>query len=198
MKRRKNGTVLILLFAALLLMVGLSSCTPDPPTDADALRGQWAVYLNVKDSETQEMKEEFDGYIIDIQYTWPGYWFLGHGTSDSSKSDPTDPDTEPLDPYKIDEVTQGYFIKSNRTQSKEDGSFTVSSSVSGVNVEYKFIDADRNIMEAEITYINESDNTESGDSSQSEGTENSEVVIMKRLIDHEIKINVDVLLVPGI
>ena len=196
MKRRKNGTALIMLFAALLLMVGLSSCTPDPPTDADALRGQWAVYLNVKDSETQEMKEEFDGYIIDIQYTWPGYWFLGNGTSDSSKSDPTDPDTEPLDPYKIDEVTQGYFIKSNRTQSKEDGSFTVSSSVSGVNVEYKFIDADRNIMEAKVTNIDESG---SEDGSQSEGTGNSEVVvIMKRLIDYEIKINVDVLLVPGI
>ena len=197
MKRRKNGTALIMLFAALLLMVGLSSCTPDPPTDADALRGQWAVYLNVEDSETQGMKEEFNGYIIDIQYTWPGYWFFGHGTSDSSKSDPTDPDTEPLDPYKIDEVTQGYFIKSNRTQSKEDGSFTVSSSVSGVNVEYKFIDADRNIMEAKVTNIDESG---SEDGSQSEGTENSEavVVIMKRLIDHEIKINVDVLLVPGI
>ena len=196
MKRRKNGTALIMLFAALLLMVGLSSCTPDPPTDADALRGQWAVYLNVEDSETQEMKEEFNGYIIDIQYTWPGYWFFGHGTSDSSKSDPTAPDTEPLDPYKIDEVTQGYFIKSNRTQSKEDGSFTVSSSVSGVNVEYKFIDADRNTMEAKVKFIDE---TGSGDGSQSEGTENSEVVvIMKRLIDHEIKINVDVLLVPGI
>ena len=130
----------------------------------------------------------------------PGYWFFGHGTSDSSKSDPTDPDTEPLDPYKIDEVTQGYFIKSNRTQSKEDGSFTISSTVDSdtLIVKYRFIDAERNTMEA--TYINESDNTESGDSSQSEGTENSEavVVIMKRLIDHEIKINVDVLFVPGI
>ena len=197
MKRRKNGTALILLFAALLLLVGLTSCAPDPPTDAEALRGQWAVYSNVEDPDTQEMKEEFDGFIIDIQYTMPGYWCLGYATSDSSS---TAPDSEPLDPYKIDEVTQGYFIKSNRTQSKEDGSFTVSSSVAGVNVEYKFIDADRNIMEAEITFINESDNTESGDSSQSEGTENSEpdVVIMRKLIDHEIKINVDVLLVPGI
>ena len=194
MKRRKNGTALILLFAALLLLVGLTSCAPDPPTDAEALRGQWAVYSNVEDPDTQEMKEEFDGFIIDIQYTMPGYWCLGYATSDSSS---TAPDSEPLDPYEIDEVKAGYFIKSNRTQSKEDGSFTVSSSVAGVNVEYKFIDADRNIMEAEITYINESDNTESGDSSQSEGTENSEVVIMKRLIDHEIKINADIL-VPAI
>lgn len=192
MKRRKNGTALILLFAALLLLVGLTSCAPDPPTDAEALRGQWAVYSNVEDPDTQEMKEEFDGFIIDIQYTMPGYWCLGYATSDSSS---TAPDSEPLDPYKIDEVTQGSFIKSNRTQSKEDGSFTVSSSVAGVNVEYKFIDADRNIMEAKVTNIDESG---SEDGSQSEGTENSEVVIMKRLIDHEIKINVDVLLVPGI
>ena len=48
-----------------------------------------------------------------------------------------------------------------------------------------------------MTFIDE---TGSGDGSQSEGTENSEpdVVIMKKLIDHEIKINADVLLVPGI
>lgn len=192
MKRRKNGTALIMLFAALLLLVGLTSCAPDPPTDADALRGQWAVYYD--DPDTPEKEEEFGGEIIDIQYTMPGYWCLGFVTSDPSS---TDPDSEPLDPYEIDEVTARYFIKSNRTQSKEDGSFTVSSSVLGVNVEYKFIDADRNIMEAEITYINESDNTESGDSSQSEGTENSDVVIMKKLIDHEIKINADIL-VPAI
>ena len=182
MKRRKNGTALILLFAALLLLVGLSSCAPDPPTDADALRGQWAVYLNVDDPDTPEKEERFYGAIIDIQYTVPGYWCLGVVASDSSS---TDPDPEPLDPYEIDEATAEYFIKSNRTQSKEDGSFTVSSSVSEVSIEYKFIDADRNIMEAKITYINESDNTESGDVSQSEGTENSEsdVFIMKKLIE---------------
>ena len=193
MKRRKNGTALILLFAALLLMVGLTSCAPDPPTDADALRGQWAVYLNVKDSETQEMKEEFGGVIIDIQYTMPGYWCLGFVTSDPSS---TDPDSEPLDPYKIDEVTEARFIKSNRTQSNEDGSFTISSTVDSgtLIVEYRFIDAERNTMEAKVKFIDE---TESGDSSQSEGTENSDVVIMKKLIDHEIKINADIL-VPAI
>ena len=188
MKRRKNGTALILLFAALLLMVGLSSCAPDPPTDADALRGQWAVYSNVEDPVTQEMKEEFDGLIIDIQYTVPGYWCWGFVTSDS----------EPLDPYEIDEVTAAYFIKSNRTQSNEDGSFTISYTVDSdtLIVEYRFIDAERNTMEAKVRFIDE---TGSGDGSQSEGTENSEpdVVIMKKLIDHEIKINADVLLVPG-
>ena len=194
MKRRKNGTALILLFAALLLLVGLTSCAPDPPTDADALRGQWAVYYD--DPDTPEKEEEFDGDIIDIQYTMPGYWCLGFVISDSS---PTDPDPEPLDPYEIDEVTARYFIKSNRTQSNEDGSFTISSTVDSdtLIVEYRFIDAERNTMKAKITYINESDNTESGDSSQSEGTENSDVVIMKKLIDHEIKINADIL-VPAI
>ena len=193
MKRRKNGTALIMLFAALLLMVGLSSCAPDPPTDADALRGQWAVYSNVEDPVTQEMKEEFDGWIIDIQYTVPGYWCFWFVTSDSSS---TGPDSEPLDPYEIDEATAAYFIKSNRTQSKEDGSFTVSSTVESgtLIVEYRFIDAERNTMEAKVMFISESENTGSGDVSQSEGTENSEaeVVIMKKLIDHEIKINADV------
>ena len=188
MKRRKNGTALILLFAALLLMVGLSSCAPDPPTDADALRGQWAVYSNVEDPVTQEMKEESDGFIIDIQYTVPGYWCWGFVTSDS----------KPFDPYEIDEVTAVYFIKSNRTQSNEDGSFTISYTVGSETliVEYRFIDAERNTMEAKVTHIDESG---SEDGSQSEGTENSEpdVVIMKKLIDHEIKINADVLLVPG-
>ena len=187
MKRRKNGTALILLFAALLLMVGLSSCAPDPPTDADALRGQWAVYSNVEDPVTQEMKEEFDGLIIDIQYTVPGYWCWGFVTSDS----------EPLDPYEIDEVTAAYFIKSNRTQSNEDGSFTISYTVGSETliVEYRFIDAERNTMEAKMTHIYESG---SEDGSQSEGTENSEpdVVIMKRIIDHEIKINADILVPP--
>lgn len=194
MKRRKNGTALILLFAALLLMVGLSSCAPDPPTDAEALRGQWAVYFD--DPDTPEKEEEFGDVIIDIQYTVPGYWCFGFVTSDSSS---TDPDSEPLDPYEIDEATAAYFIKSNRTQSNEDGSFTISSTVESETliVEYRFIDAERNTMEAKVTFIDE---TGSGDGSQSEGTENSEpdVVIMKKLIDHEIKINADILVVPSI
>ena len=194
MKRRKNGTALILLFASLLLLVGLTSCAPDPPTDAEALRGQWAVYYD--DPDTPEKEEEFVDAIIDIQYTVPGYWCFGFVTSDPSS---TDSDSEPLDPYEIDEATAAYFIKSNRTQSNEDGSFTISSTVESDTfiVEYRFIDAERNTMEAKVTFIDE---TGSGDGSQSEGTENSEpdVVIMKKLIDHEIKINADVLLVPGI
>ena len=193
MKRRKNGTALILLFAALLLMVGLSSCAPDPPTDAEALRGQWAVYYD--DPDTPEKEEEFVDVIIDIQYTVPGYWCFGFVTSDSSS---TDSDSKPLDPYEIDEATAAYFIKSNRTQSKEDGSFAISFTVESETliVEYRFIDAERNTMEAKVKFIDE---TGSGDVSQSEGTENSEpdVVIMKKLIDHEIKINADIL-VPAI
>ncbi len=193
MKRRKNGTALIMLFAALLLMVGLSSCAPDPPTDADALRGQWAVYDD--DPDTLEKEEEFVDVIIDIQYTVPGYWCFGFVTSDSSS---TDSDSKPLDPYEIDEATAAYFIKSNRTQSKEDGSFAISFTVESETliVEYRFIDAERNTMEAKVKFIDE---TGSGDVSQSEGTENSEpdVVIMKKLIDHEIKINADIL-VPAI
>ncbi len=194
MKRRKNGTALILLFAALLLMVGLSSCAPDPPTDAEALRGQWAVYYD--DPDTPEKEEEFVDVIIDIQYTVPGYWCFWFVTSDSSS---TDPDSEPLDPYEIDEATAAYFIKSNRTQSNEDGSFTISSTVESETliVEYRFIDAERNTMKAKVRFIDE---TGSGDGSQSEGTKNSEpdVVIMKKLIDHEIKINADILVVPSI
>ena len=185
MKRRKNGTALIMLFAALLLLVGLTSCAPDPPTDADALRGQWAVYYD--DPDTPEKEEEFVDAIIDIQYTVPGYWCFGFVTSDPSS---TDSDSEPLDPYEIDEATAAYFIKSNRTQSNEDGSFTISSTVESDTfiVEYRFIDAERNTMEAKVMII-----------SESEGTENSEpdVVIMKKLIDHEIKINADIL-VPDI
>ena len=182
MKRRKNGTALILLFAALLLLVGLTSCAPDPPTDADALRGQWAVYLNVDDPDTPEKEERFYNAIIDIQYTVPGYWCFGFVASDSSS---TDPDPEPLDPYEIDEVTAECFIKSNRTQSKEDGSFTISFTSEGdsFTVEYRFIDAERNTMEAEFGLI-----------SEAEGTDNTEVFIMKRLIDHEIKINADILI----
>ena len=209
MKKRKNTTAFILFLAALFLLLGFSSCSapePNPPlTDEEALRGQWAVYEDVGASNgtgtsdepgtTGEPELKFGG-IIDIEYTLPGYWLMGV----AFETEPTDPsESEPIDPYKITEITGGAFIKSNRTQSKEDGSFTVSSSSGGdnVSIEYKFIDAERNTMKAKITYINESDNTESGDSSQSEGTENSDVVIMKKLIDHEIKINADIL-VPAI
>ena len=208
MKKRKNTTAFILFLAALFLLLGFSSCSapePNPPlTDEEALRGQWAVYADVGASNgtgtsdepgtTGEPKLEFNG-IIDIEYTLPGYWLMGM----SFEPEPTDPsESEPIDPYKITEITGGFFIKSNRTQSKEDGSFTVSGSIEGdnISIEYKFIDAERNTMEAKVMFFSDSENTGSGDVSQSEGTEN-EVYIMKRLIDHEIKVNMDFLLIPG-
>lgn len=208
MKKRKNTTAFVLFLAALFLLLGFSSCSapePNPPlTDEEALRGQWAVYADVGASNgkgtsdepgtTGEPKLEFNG-IIDIEYTLPGYWLMGM----SFEPEPTDPsESEPIDPYKITEITGGFFIKSNRTQSKEDGSFTVSGSIEGdnISIEYKFIDAERNTMEAKVMFFSDSENTGSGDVSQSEGTEN-EVYIMKRLIDHEIKVNMDFLLIPG-
>lgn len=147
---------------------------------------------------TGEPELEFVGGIIDIEYTLPGYWLMGF----AFETEPTDPsESEPIDPYKITEITGGYFRKSNRTQSKVDGSFTVSGSIEGENltVEYKFIDAERNTMEAKVMSFSDSENTGSGDVSQLVGTENSEVevCIMKRLIDHEIKVNMDLLLLPG-
>ena len=228
MKKRKNTTAFILFLAALFLLLGFSSCSapePDPPlTDEEALRGQWAVYEVVGASNgkgtsdepgtTGEPELKFVGGIIDIEYTLPGYWLAGMDfetePTDPSESEPIDPsesepidssESEPIDPYKITEITGGYFIKSNRAQSKEDGSFTVSSSILGdnVSIEYKFIDAERNTMKAKRMIISESENTGSGDVSQLVGTENSEVevFIMKRLIDHEIKINVDAFIGVG-
>ena len=208
MKKRKNTTAFVLFLAALFLLLGFSSCSapePNPPlTDEEALRGQWAVYEDVGASNgtgtsdepgtTGEPELEFGG-IIDIEYTLPGYWLMGV----AFETEPTDPsESEPIDPYKITEITGGAFIKSNRTQSKEDGSFTVSSSSGGdnVSIEYKFIDAERNTMEAKVS--SDSENTGSGDVSQSEGTENEVIVyIMKRLIDHEIKVNMDFLVIQG-
>lgn len=208
MKKRKNTTAFVLFLAALFLLLGFSSCSapePNPPlTDEEALRGQWAVYEDVGDSNgtgtsdepgtTGEPELKFGG-IIDIEYTLPGYWLMGV----AFETEPTDPsESEPIDPYKITEITGGAFIKSNRTQSKEDGSFTVSSSSGGdnVSIEYKFIDVERNTMEAKV--FSDSENTGSGDVSQSEGTENEVIVyIMKRLIDHKIKVNMDFLVIQG-
>ena len=203
MKKRKNTTAFVLFLAALFLLLGFSSCSapePNPPlTDEEALRGQWAMYEDVGASNgtgtsdepgtTGEPKLEFGG-IIDIEYTLPGYWLMGFDfesePTDPSESEPIDPsESEPIDPYKITEITGGYFIKSNRTQSKEDGSFSVS--YPAYTIEYKFIDAERNTMEAKLI---------ENDVSQSEDTENK-VVYMKRLIDHEIKVNMDFLLIPG-
>ena len=106
----------------------------------------------------------------------PGYWFAGF------EFEPKPPESSDYDPYKITEITGGYFIKSNRTQSKEDGSFSVSAEEIGYTIEYKFIDAERNTMEAKVM--------------NSDGTV-EDVCIMKRLIDHEIKVNMDFLLIQG-
>ncbi len=200
MKKRKNTTAFVLFLAALFLLLGFSSCSapePDPPlTDEEALRGQWALYGASKGTgssdepgATGETELEFD-FIIDIQYTLPGYWLFGGAfeteQTDPSESESTDPsEIDPYEiPYKITEITGGYFIKSNRTQSKEDGSFSVSYSIEGIGytIEYKFIDAERNTMEAKVM--------------NSDGTV-KDVCIMKRLIDHEIKVNMDLLLIPG-
>lgn len=200
MKKRKNTTAFVLFLAALFLLLGFSSCSapePDPPlTDEEALRGQWAVYGASKGTgssdepgATGETELEF-GFIIDIQYTLPGYWLMGGAfeteQTDPSESESTDPsEIDPYEiPYKITEITGGYFIKSNRTQSKEDGSFSVSYSIEGIGytIEYKFIDAERNTMEAKVM--------------NSDGTV-EDVCIMKRLIDHEIKINVDAFIGVG-
>lgn len=199
MKKRKNTTAFVLFLAALFLLLGFSSCSapePNPPlTDEEALRGQWAVYEDVGASNgtgsSDEPGLEFRGVIIDIEYTLPGYWLAGM----DFETEPTDPsESEPIDPYKITEITGGSFIKSNRTQSKEDGSFSVS--YPAYTIEYKFIDAERNTMKATFS---DSENTGSGDVSQPVGTENSEVevYIMKRLIDHEIKVNMDFLVIQG-
>lgn len=200
MKKRKNTTAFVLFLAALFLLLGFSSCSapePDPPlTDEEALRGQWAVYGASKGTgssdepgATGETELEF-GLIIDIEYTLPGYWLMGGAfeteQTDPSESESTDPsEIDPYEiPYKITEITGGYFIKSNRTQSKEDGSFSVSYSIEGIGytIEYKFIDAERNTMEAKVM--------------NSDGTV-EDVCIMKRLIDHEIKINVDAFIGVG-
>ena len=217
MKKRKNTTAFVLFLAALFLLLGFSSCSapePNPPlTDEEALRGQWAVYYadvgasngtgtSDEPGTTGEPELEFNG-IIDIEYTLPGYWLMGGAfesePTDPSESEPIDPsESEPIDPYKITEITGGYFIKSNRTQSKVDGSFSVSFSVEGIGytIEYKFTDAERNTMEAKVMPLSDPENAGSGEVSQSEGTEN-EVYIMKRLIDHEIKVNMDFLLILG-
>lgn len=201
MKKRKNTTAFVLFLAALFLLLGFSSCSapePNPPlTDEEALRGQWAVYADVGASNgtgtsdepgtTGEPELKFYGVIIDIEYTLPGYWLAGM----AFEPEPTDSsESEPIDPYKITEITGGYFIKSNRTQSKEDGSFSVS--YPAYTIEYKFIDAERNTMEAKLMPFSDSEN----DVSQSEDTEN-EVVYMKRLIDHKIKVNMDFLSIVG-
>lgn len=136
MKRRKTVSIFIQLFAAFLLIAGLSSCK-DPGSSTlaeEALRGQWAVYEFVSATEEETSGEEGNAElgtqetkqltaIIDIQHTKPGYWFFGNAGEKADLGT-----IEEL--YDIGEPAQlfdrqGFYIKSDRAQ-KEDGWFVVS------------------------------------------------------------------------
>ena len=159
MKRRKTVSALILLLVAILMLTGLSSCKdpePEPLTDEEALRGQWAMYV-VEEPDTGNQTgtetEVFAG-IIDIQYTRPGYWLLcvvydaeGPETIDKIYyiEDESGPDPAPGEYI-------GIYIETNRTQ-QEDGWFIVSMPPEEgkvTKIRYRFTDEERNIMEAEV------------------------------------------------
>ena len=94
------------------------------------MTGQWFVYL--LDDETQKM--EFYNFVIDIQYTAPGYWIMAQieDISDSIA------------------YSGGFKVQSNRTL-QEDGWFVVSVSVAEdlFEIRYRFRDSDRKTLEAE-------------------------------------------------
>ena len=161
MKRRKTAPALILLLAAILILTGLSSCKdpePEPLTDAEALRGQWAVYYweEAKDGNQTDTETEVFAGIIDIQYTRPGYWLLcvvydaeGPETIDKIYyiEDESGPDPAPGEYI-------GIYIETNRTQ-QEDGWFIVSMPPEEgkvTKIRYRFTDEERNIMEAEVIF----------------------------------------------
>ena len=209
MKRRKTAPALILLLAAILILTGLSSCKdpePEPLTDAEALRGQWAVYSleepgteeqtsgepGSADTGTQE-KEIFAEIIIDIQYTLPGYWFAGfYIDENASENDP-----KPVDPEEITELTEGYFIKSDRTQN-QDGWFVISMPTDNpdgpkTKIRYRFTDEERNTMEAEV-YEEKPEPTPPAENPDTEENTDTGKCIMRRL-NHVIKINMDTMIV---
>ena len=206
MKRRKTVSALILLLAALLMLTGLSSCKdpePEPLTDEEALRGQWAVYVVSPDTGaktgtgtgaivpgTQE-KEEFAGFIIDIQYTKPGYWFFG--LEMSGETDPEnievfyDVGDNPETASGADGKNVGFYISSNRTQ-EEDGWFVVSASYrgDGTKIRYRFTDEERNTMEAEV-YDEKPEPDSEAENSETEENTDTDNYIMRRL-NHVIEI----------
>lgn len=95
------------------------------------MTGQWFVYR--LDDETQEMK--FDKFVIDIQYTEPGYWIMA--------------DMQDISDSIAHSV--GFKVQSNRTL-QEDGWFVVSFSEAEdllFEIRYRFRDSDRNTLEAE-------------------------------------------------
>ena len=210
MKRRKTAPALILLLAAILMLTGLSSCKdpePEPLTDEEALRGQWAVYYleesgteghtsgetGAADTGTQE-KEIFAETIIDIQYTLPGYWFFGRvpvGTPDG--------DSMPSTLEEITELTEGHFTKSNRVH-EEDGWFIVSvpedvSDNTDMRIRYRFTDEERNTMEAEV-YDEKPESAPPAGNPDTEENTDTDKYIMRRL-NHVIKINMDTMIVGG-
>ena len=106
----------------------------NPPvlSDEEALTGQWLVFY-LLDDETQEM--EFGNFVIDIQYTAPGYWIMAYmkNSSDSIAH------------------SGGFKVQSNRTL-QEDGWFVVSVSEAEdllFEIRYRFRDSDRNTLDAE-------------------------------------------------
>ena len=106
----------------------------NPPvlSDEEALKGQWFVYW--LDDETQEM--EFGHFVIDIQYTAPGYWIMAYMQDISDTI----------------AYSGGPRVPSNRTL-QEDGWFVVTASdENGVlEIRYRFRDSDRNTLETHIT-----------------------------------------------
>ncbi len=206
MKRRKTVSALILLLAVLLMIAGLSSCKdpePEPLTDEEALRGQWAVYVSEEsdtgtetetaDPETQQT-EMFSGFIIDIQYTLPGYWFFGYapvGTPDD--------ESMPSTLEEITELTEGHFTKSNRVH-EEDGWFVISRPTDNpdgtkTKIRYRFTDEERNTMEAEV-YDEKPESAPPAGNPDTEENTDTDKYIMRRL-NHVIKINMDTMIVGG-
>ena len=151
MKRKSILQLIVILLAVMIAMFSFTACddnpnappetgeeqtgNPDdnPPvlSDEEALKGQWFVYW--LDDETQEM--EFANFVIDIQYTEPGYWIMAH------MPDISDPIA----------YSGGPKVPSNRTL-REDGWFVVSvpEAEDGFEIRYRFRDSDRNTLDAEI------------------------------------------------
>ena len=150
MKRKSTLQLIVILLAVMIALFSFTACddnpnappetgeeqagNPDdnPPAipDEEALTGQWLVYL--LDDETQKM--EFGKSVIDIQYTAPGYWIMAYmkNISDSTAN------------------LGGFKVQSNRTL-QEDGWFVVTASVEedDYEIRYRFMDSDRNTLEAE-------------------------------------------------
>ena len=96
------------------------------------MKGQWFVY-EVPDG-AQQM--DYSGFVIDIQYTKPGYWIMAIMPDISGSV----------------AFSKGGEILSNRIL-KEDGWFVVSVSEAegGYEIRYRFRDSDRNTLETHIT-----------------------------------------------